>query len=485
MVQKIRECVLKSERGAYMLFFALLLPFFLGVIGFAIDAAFLYAQKGKLQDVADSAALAAAAHLNDDIGVREINIRNSIKAYAAANGFKDDASGNNFVYLDDKQKADNIMVKDVDAWKIVQAVDTKVTDKDGIVRDQVRVVIIKRVPTFFIGLLFPDQRNGIVVRAAAGAEYVKNKGYSVPKIFCSGIAGYGNNKTVQLERGQDFSVLSDIFSLSLDAVIPYGSTGSLYTESKVSGSVQDGWNIVSLNRDAGADISGIADKIILLREEKERTYQGTANSAYSDKRSYIMGIGNRRYIGYSSTQEIVNNIRPGDNDIELYMDATYGELNDNHYVILTDSQLRGVKKVKKLVFGKDNLSGTADYRNNIISTTGVDYGDIYSVYRSGSVSISGKNNYFSGVIYTPGTLKVGGTDNWFNVSAPSEFFADRVEIGSWDKITLQYIADIGKDRILSVNNLRYSSDDRIYWGNYQDNDNVLSGNNKWHTRLVY
>ena len=58
MKNRFLKFVLKSQKGAYMVFFALLFPFLLGVIGFAIDAGFLYMQKAKLQDVADALALA-------------------------------------------------------------------------------------------------------------------------------------------------------------------------------------------------------------------------------------------------------------------------------------------------------------------------------------------------------------------------------------------------------------------------------------------
>ena len=56
----------KNQRGAMMVFFAILLPFLFGLMGLAIDASVLYLQRGKLQDVADAAALAGAAHLGDE-----------------------------------------------------------------------------------------------------------------------------------------------------------------------------------------------------------------------------------------------------------------------------------------------------------------------------------------------------------------------------------------------------------------------------------
>ena len=73
-----------------MVFFALLAPLLLGVIGFAIDSGYLYAQKGKLQDVADAVVLAASVHLKeDDKNRREDIIKESFRVYLKANGFKD------------------------------------------------------------------------------------------------------------------------------------------------------------------------------------------------------------------------------------------------------------------------------------------------------------------------------------------------------------------------------------------------------------
>lgn len=489
MKNRFLKFVLKSQKGAYMVFFALLFPFLLGVIGFAIDAGFLYMQKAKLQDVADALALAGAAHLNDDVGIRDANVRKAVRAYAEANGFKEGPAGSNFVYLNDKQKADDIIVDKKEAWKIAQTVDTNVTDKDGVSRNHVRVVVVKRVPTFFIGILLPDQRNGVVVRATAGAEYVRDQGNFLPKVFCNKISNYGGTKSIELERIQDFSIFTDTSNQSLSTFIPDGSTGTLYITEKPLGNIPDGWNLVLMNGNINdSKTADIIDKVSLIKENKERTYQGYVNFAYGEKSNYIKGVGNKRYIGYTGTERIVvNNIQEGDDNIDLYVDATFGEISDEHYVILTNSQLRGVTKVKNLIFGKDNSIGVADYRNNIISTTGVDYGNIYSVYSSGNISISGKGNYFSGIIYTPGLLRVGGVDNWFNVSSSCEFFADTVQLGKWFKVVSNYIPDIGKDRILSVTeaDYNYDNDKKIHWGNYQSNDVISDSASKWHTRLVY
>ena len=50
-----------SQRGAIMVFFALLLPLIFGFMGLGIDAGLVYVNKGKMQDIADATALAGAA----------------------------------------------------------------------------------------------------------------------------------------------------------------------------------------------------------------------------------------------------------------------------------------------------------------------------------------------------------------------------------------------------------------------------------------
>ena len=85
MLRKFRETLKNKQRGAIMVFFAILVPLFLGAIGLAVDAGFLYMQKAKLQDVADATALAGAGHLKDEN--REEQVKNAVIAFAGANGY--------------------------------------------------------------------------------------------------------------------------------------------------------------------------------------------------------------------------------------------------------------------------------------------------------------------------------------------------------------------------------------------------------------
>ena len=62
MYARIKNC----QRGAVIVLFALLLPVLFGFMGLSIDVGLAYVEKGKVQDIADSAALAGAAKLSTD-----------------------------------------------------------------------------------------------------------------------------------------------------------------------------------------------------------------------------------------------------------------------------------------------------------------------------------------------------------------------------------------------------------------------------------
>ena len=78
---KIKNC----QRGAVIVLFALLLPVLFGFMGLGIDVGLAYVEKGKVQDIADSAALAGAAHLADDNRLDAIEA--AVKEYVEANSF--------------------------------------------------------------------------------------------------------------------------------------------------------------------------------------------------------------------------------------------------------------------------------------------------------------------------------------------------------------------------------------------------------------
>ena len=67
-----------------MVFFAILLPMIFGFMGLGIDASLVYVNKGKVQDIADAAALAGAAHLGEEGD----GARSAVEEYVKANGLQ-------------------------------------------------------------------------------------------------------------------------------------------------------------------------------------------------------------------------------------------------------------------------------------------------------------------------------------------------------------------------------------------------------------
>ena len=60
---------LKNERGAYMVFFAILIPILFGCAGLAVDLGNGFARHARLQKAADAAVL-AAAYVYDSLFLR-------------------------------------------------------------------------------------------------------------------------------------------------------------------------------------------------------------------------------------------------------------------------------------------------------------------------------------------------------------------------------------------------------------------------------
>ena len=171
----MRNC-LRRRRGAIMVFFALLAPLLLGVIGFAIDSGYLYAQKGKLQDVADAVVLAASVHLKeDDKNRREDIIKESFRVYLKANGFKDTSSQAHYKKVLQANDMENFELSEEDEWKLIWCVEEDCKDKDGGVRNHLAICLVRREPTFFIKLILPEQKS-VVMKAAAAAEWVEKSG---------------------------------------------------------------------------------------------------------------------------------------------------------------------------------------------------------------------------------------------------------------------------------------------------------------------
>ncbi|MGM9519616.1 MAG: pilus assembly protein TadG-related protein, partial [Phascolarctobacterium sp.] len=160
----MQEKLNRAQRGAVMVLFALLLPVLCGFMGLSIDVGMAYVEKGKVQDIADSAALAGAAQLAEE-GDRLAAIQAAVKEYVEANGI---ALGENGMLL----KATNESWDDKETLAVGQDALVAygvVTFADGETPDRVRVRITKRIPSFFVNVL-GDFSDGFTVVAKAAAE---------------------------------------------------------------------------------------------------------------------------------------------------------------------------------------------------------------------------------------------------------------------------------------------------------------------------
>lgn len=324
MLRKFRETLKNKQRGAIMVFFAILVPLFLGAIGLAVDAGFLYMQKAKLQDVADATALAGAGHLNDG-NDRDGQVASAVVAFAGANGYKDYATSTNFFHLGDKDSDSSVTLEENSPWKIAHAIDTNMEDKDGKQRDHVRVVILKRVPTFFIRLLFPEQKE-VVVKAVAAAEYVEGEetpvDYDGAKIMCGPLDfGRVDKNSIVMKDGQDFSMfIGGQFDYNK---LPSNSVGTIYGPHQ-DYNTPSGWQYVCNNRDAGWYQNGDKEKEAAQEAIKKYDLEMSkakqeAEERVADMNSYIHPTNgsNKRYIGFDDNGTFINNIKYTDEEIEL------------------------------------------------------------------------------------------------------------------------------------------------------------------------
>ena len=147
-----------SQRGAIMVFFTLLLPILFGFMGLGFDVSMLYVNKGKLQDVADAAALAGAAH----IGEEGDGIKHAVEAFAKANGLQ--VTENELVSVANDGWSGLAELGDNENVRVAYGV---VTVND---RPRLRVRVDKRVLMPFISVLLPDLEKGMPVVAVAAAE---------------------------------------------------------------------------------------------------------------------------------------------------------------------------------------------------------------------------------------------------------------------------------------------------------------------------
>ena len=442
---KLHRC----ERGVVMVFYAILLPVLFGFMGLSLDAGLAYVEKGKLQDIADAAALAGAAHLASD-GNHDLDaIKTTVQSLAVANGLP-------------LQEGD-LVQKAANAWDTKESVASghqavlaygvvNVTRDDKTV-PRVRVRITKRVPVVFLSMVDGIADN-IVVSAKAAAEGGSEVGTPIkndkPVFMCQQLdLAYQSANQIVIPKSYEYSVYA-----WNENIIPekLPGTGMIYA-ANIGGrafnydvmnevvvynpSMPNGWEFTPSNRDQTTyevyntqgvpqeklDIAAqkkadqIADrqaKHNLYAQLKQEAVDG-ANAMAADKQAYIDGAENgtnKRYIGpvpnpdNPSENIVVSTVLPDDTEIDLYVDGTAnlgGQAKywmDKQWNVLTNFQLKNVKKINNIYFSN---------KDTVIATEGITYGKVYDTH--GNFGIVGSSNTFSGTIYGTGNIWVGGKNN--------------------------------------------------------------------------
>lgn len=141
-----------------MVFFAILLPMIFGFMGLGIDASLVYVNKGKVQDIADAAALAGAAHLGEDGN----GVTAAVDAFVNANGLE--VTENELVSVTEDGWTSLAALGDNESLRVAYGIVT-VNDKP-----RLRVRIDKRVPLPFTATFLPSFSKGLTVAAVAAAE---------------------------------------------------------------------------------------------------------------------------------------------------------------------------------------------------------------------------------------------------------------------------------------------------------------------------
>ena len=449
----------KLQRGVIMVFFAILLPLLFGFMGLSIDVGLAYVEHGKVQDIADSAALAGAAHLSDSN--RDEAIKAAVKAYVEANG----------IALQD----DDLLKKEFNSWETKESVPAgrqavvaygvvAVSNSEGTPVDRVRVRITKRVPVVFMSIVdgIADTFTVSAKAAAEGNSEVVAVVSGTPKMwFGQWNRFYPSAANIVVPAGYDLGIYAS--GNDIDPGM-FPGTGTIYAAAMKSNDVNytfhydDEKGIIVFtpplpnNRDFIPNVGwstyygtyGQTEKAQAQIEQANRVNQqfkditskceAIANKAASEVEKYKKGEGDKRFIGWDPQKnKSVTNIKPEDREISLYVDGTLCDgwtANSDFISILTNHMLQNVKVINNLFTHKASL---------LIATSDIVYGNIYGINGKG-LQLTGNRNKFEGVIYARDNTYLGGYDNQILCSRADEngntgLICDAtLHVGTWNPI---------------------------------------------------
>lgn len=385
---ELKGTIKKSQRGAVIVLFALLLPVLFGFMGLGIDVGLAYVEKGKVQDIADAAALAGAAKLSANGNNNMDAIEAAVKRYVEANGI---ALGENGMLLKNADKWDDKETLAPRQDALVAYGVVRVTNSEGVAVDRVRVRVTKRVPTFFVNVLgnFSD---GFVVVAKAAAE---GKGEEL-EVLAEG-PGF-------ISFGSLNFYTDKIFSRKGDYGKGYGGdiyfSGDFYIEGKLM-----------LSGDYYATKEIDKKSIDLKKDENNKlgayhNINDTNDTLAQSVKEKVEGLKTEcSAIAKSTSKEGYTYI---DANSKLY------SLNNN-YAIIDVADIAKGSKVNNIVIDASKVEGV------ILNTEGVTFGNVYI---NGTGYIEGKNNIYTGRLFSTKGLSVYGDGNTY-----TQLLSDTVNVG--------------------------------------------------------
>lgn len=390
---ELNRTIKKSQRGAVIVLFALLLPVLFGFMGLGIDVGLAYVEKGKVQDIADAAALAGAAKLSAN-GPNDMDaIEDAVKSYVEANGI---ALGKNGMRLKnaDEWDAKETLAPRQDALVAYSVV--SVTNSEGVAVDRVRVRVTKRVPTFFVNVLgnFSD---GFVVVAKAAAEGAGEELEITAE--GPGFISFGSIPSGSLKFYTD-----NIFSRKGDHSKGYGADIYFSGNFTINGKLMLSGDYYATNK---------IDKKYIDLKKGENNKLGEYHDINDAKDTLAQSV-KEKVEGLKTECSAIAESTSKEGYTYINAKAKPYSLN-NAYAIIDVGDIAKGSKVNNIVIDASNVKGV------ILNTEGVTFGNVYI---NGTGYIEGKNNIYTGRLFSTNGLSVYGDGNTY-----TQLLSNTVNVG--------------------------------------------------------
>ena len=397
----------RAQRGSIMVFFVMLIPVLFGFMGLAIDFGLAYVQKGKMQDIADATALAAAVHLADEAEYKMLNIKDKVVSTVTTNGLQ--VPENAYEKMEDNASDaawDDTTLPDNQDIRVLYGIVT-VNNSEGSSVERVRVRITKRSPIFFLGVL-GDFSDGLVVSVKAAAEGEIEQVSVTDEFLADGPAfvSYG----VPDDQG-DFNLYSSkMFSNEGNNGRGFDKDiyvyGNFYNHDK---NFQMSGTLYALGKDDNVKFKG-EGKFQNINDEASTSKNNDVNATNKTSQEEIKN-NNATSFWSGDTNVYIDNavvsktIDPS-KTYDVFVDAS-NMLYDNNNKYVAINNLAGITNINNIYI---SYKGNKSIEGVILNTDGIQYNNVYI---DGNGYIEGYNNLFNGRIYSSGSLSVLGTNNGY------------------------------------------------------------------------